>query len=99
MASLVAAFSKSEAQAGTLGTLVSVPLSFFIGAFFPLPSQTEVVTLFLPWRQAFTALTSVLTYSSQLQEIMPNILAMTIETAVLFAIGVIAFAKIGLKPE
>ena len=96
---LVAAFSKSEAQAGTLGTLVSVPLSFFIGAFFPLPSQTEVVTVFLPWRQAFTALTSVLTYGSQLQEVMPNILAMTIETAVLFAIGVIAFAKIRLKPE
>jgi ABC-2 type transport system permease protein len=96
---LVAAFSKSEAQAGTLGTLISVPLSFFIGAFFPLPSQTEVVTAFLPWRQAFTALTGVLTYGSQLQEIMPNILAMTIETAVLFAIGVIAFAKIRLKPE
>jgi ABC-2 type transport system permease protein len=96
---LVAAFSKSEAQAGTLGTLVSVPLSFLIGAFFPLPSQTEVVTEFLPWRQAFTALTSVLTYGAQMQEIMPNILAMTLETIVLFAIGVVAFAKIRLKPE
>jgi ABC-2 type transport system permease protein len=96
---LVAAFSKSEGHAGTLGTLISVPLSFLIGAFFPLPPQTEAVTLFLTWRRAFTALTSVLTYGAQLQEVIPNIAAMTVETIVLFAIGVIAFAKMRLKPE
>jgi len=96
---LVAAFSKSEGHAGTLGMLVSVPLSFLIGAFFPLPSQAEVVTAFLPWRQAFTALTSVLAYGVQLQDVMPNIMAMILETAVLFATGVIVFAKIRLKAE
>jgi len=96
---LVAAFSKSEGHAGTLGMLVSVPLSFLIGAFFPLPSQAEVVTAFLPWRQAFTALISVLSYGAQLQEVMPNITAMILETAVLFTAGVIAFAKIRLKAE
>jgi len=96
---LVAAFSKSEGHAGTLGMLVSVPLSFLIGAFFPLPAQAEVVTVFLPWRQAFTALISVLTYGAQLQDVMPNITAMVLETAVLFTLGVIAFAKIRLKAE
>lgn len=96
---LVAAFSRSESHATTLGILVSVPLSFLIGAFFPLPSQSEVVTAFLPWRQAFTALTSVLTYGARLQDIMPNITAMILETAVLFALGVIAFAKVRLKAE
>jgi hypothetical protein len=74
-------------------------LSFLIGAFFPLPPQAEAVTVFLPWRQAFTALTSVLAYGAQLQEIMPNIIAMILETAVLFTIGVIAFAKVRLKAE
>ena len=96
---LVAAFSKTEGHAGTLGTLVSVPLSFLIGAFFPLPPQAEAVTVFLPWRQAFTALTSVLAYGAQFQEVMPNIAAMILETAVLFTIGVIAFAKVRLKAE
>lgn len=96
---LVAAFSKSEGHAGTLGMLVSVPLSFLIGAFFPLPSQAEAVTAFLPWRQAFTALTSVLAYGVQLQDIMPNITAMILETAFLFTLGVIAFAKVRLKAE
>jgi len=96
---LVAAFSKSEGHAGTLGMLVSVPLSFLIGAFFPLPSQAEVVTVFLPWRQAFTALRSVLAYGAQLQDLMPNITAMILETAVLFTAGLIAFAKVRLKAE
>jgi len=96
---LVAAFSKSEGHAGTLGMLVSVPLSFLIGAFFPLPSQAEVVTVFLPWRQAFTALISVLSYGAHLQDIAPNITAMVLETAVLFTAGVIAFAKMRLKAE
>lgn len=96
---LVAAFSKSEGKAGTLCTLVSVPLSFLIGAFFPLPSQAEAVTVFLPWRQAFMALLSVLSYGGQFQDVAPNIAAMILETAVLFTIGVIAFAKTRLKAE
>lgn len=96
---LVAAFSKSQTHATTLGMLISVPLSFLIGAFFPLPSQSEVVTVFLPWRQTFTALTIILTSGGQLQDIMPNIVAMVLETAVLFTLGVIAFAKVRLKAE
>jgi len=96
---LVAAFSKSEGHAGTLGMLVSVPLSFLVGAFFPLPSQAEGVTVFLPWRQAFTSLISVLSYGAPLQDVMSNITAMVIETAVLFTAGVIAFAEIRLKAE
>jgi hypothetical protein len=74
-------------------------LSFLIGAFFPLPPQAEAVTVFLPWRQAFTALSSVLAYGAPIQEVMPNIAAMILETAVLFTIGVIAFAKVRLKAE
>ena len=70
---MVAAFSESEDHAGTLGMLVSVPMSFLVGAFFPLPSQAEVVTVFLPWRQALMALQLVLSYGAQLQNIMPNI--------------------------
>jgi len=58
-----------------------------------------VVTVFLPWRQAFTALISVLTYGVPFQDVMPNIAAMILETAVLFTTGVIAFVKIRLKAE
>jgi len=96
---LVAALSSSEGHAGTLGMLISVPLSVLVGTFFPLPSQTEVVTAFLPWRQAFMALLNVLAYGGQLQDALPNIVAMIVETAALFAAGVIAFAKIRLKAE
>jgi ABC-2 type transport system permease protein len=96
---LVAAFSKSESHATNLGMLVSVPISFLVGAFFPLPAGAGAVTFFLPWRQGVTALVSVLTSGASLQDVMPNITAMIIETAIIFALGVIVFAKIRLKAE
>jgi len=96
---LVTAFAKSESHATTLGTLISVPLSFLIGAFFPLPAQTEVLTNFLPWRQAFMALTSVLAYGGSFSDALPNIAIMTLETAILFALGIVAFARVRLKAE
>lgn len=96
---LVAAFSRSESHATTLGTLISVPLSFLIGAFFPLPAQTGVLTNFLPWRQAFMALTSVLTYGASFSDALPSIAIMTLETAILFALGILAFARVRLKAE
>jgi ABC-type multidrug transport system permease subunit len=96
---LVAAFSKSESHATNLGIMISVPISFLVGAFFPLPAGAGTVTFFLPWRQACTALISVLTSGASLQQVMPNITAMIIETAILFTLGVIVFAKIRLKAE
>jgi ABC-2 type transport system permease protein len=96
---LVAAFAKSEEHASNLGTLVAVPLSFLVGAFFALPDQAEVVTAFLPWRQAFTALLQLLTYDATLAEVMPNIAIMIVETAVLFVVGVVAFSKMRMKAE
>ena len=96
---LVAAFSKSEGHATNLGMLVSVPISFLVGAFFPLPAGAGAVASFLPWRQACTALISVLTSGASLQEVMPNIIAMVVETAVIFTIGIVVFAKIRLKAE
>jgi ABC-2 type transport system permease protein len=96
---LVSAFSKSESHATNLGIMISVPISFLVGAFFPLPAGAGAVTFFLPWRQGVTALTSVLTSGASLQEVMPNIATMIVETAIIFTIGVVVFAKIRLKAE
>ncbi len=96
---LVAAFARNEEHASNLGTLVAVPLSFLVGAFFALPAQAEVVTALLPWRQAFTALLDLLTYGGTLGDVLPNIAFMIVETAVLFAAGVVAFSRMRMKAE
>ncbi|MBU7004857.1 MAG: ABC transporter permease, partial [Theionarchaea archaeon] len=97
---LIAAFAKNTEQASSLGTLVSIPMSFVIGVFISFPPGlfTKVIAV-LPWRQGLLSLHEVLTYGSTLEEVAPNITALVIETAILFAAGVIAFSRFRLKAE
>jgi ABC-2 type transport system permease protein len=97
---LIAAFARDTEHASSLGTLVSIPMSFVIGVFFQFPPGlfTKVVGV-LPWRQGLLSLHELLTYGSTLEEVAPNITALVIETAVLFVVGVIAFSKFRLKAE
>lgn len=50
-------------------------------------------------RQDLLFLLGVLSYGPTLEEVAPNIIAMVIETAVLFAAGVIAFSKLRMKAK
>jgi ABC-2 type transport system permease protein len=97
---LIAAFAKNTEQASRLGTLVSIPMSFVIGVFISFPPGvfTRIIAV-LPWRQGLLSLHEVLTYGSTLQEVAPNITALVIETAILFAAGVIAFSRFRLRAE
>jgi len=97
---LIAAFAKSTEHASSLGTLVSIPMSFVIGVFISFPPGifTRIIAV-LPWRQGLLCLHELLVYGSTLQEIAPNITALVVETAVLFAAGVIAFSRFRLKAE
>jgi ABC-2 type transport system permease protein len=97
---LLAAFARNTEHASSLGTLVAVPMSFVVGVFigFP-PGLFTQITAFLPWRQGLLALLKVLSYGSPMDEVVPNITALIIETAVLFALGVIAFSTTKLRPE
>jgi ABC-2 type transport system permease protein len=97
---LIAAFAKNTEQASSLGTLVSIPMSFVIGVFISFPPGifTKIIAV-LPWRQGLLSLHEVLTYGSTLEEVAPNITALVIETAILFAVGVIAFSRFRLRAE
>ncbi len=97
---LVAAFARGQEHASSLGTLVAVPMSFVIGVFigFPPGTFTQIIAV-LPWRQGLLSLLGVLTYGSTLEEVAPNIVALVVETAVLFAIGVVAFSRLKLRPS
>ena len=94
---IVASFSKSEKHASNLGTLIAVPMSFLVGAFFEVP--TRFFTDVLPWGQAISGLRDVLTFGQGFGDVALTIAILTIQTAVLFIIGVVAFAKTQLKAE
>ncbi|MGZ7160255.1 MAG: ABC transporter permease [Methanobacterium sp.] len=104
---IIAAFAKSPPQAGQLGTLIAVPLTFLVGAFFPLPQitigtfmgqQVQIYDL-LPWHQVLVALRDVLTFGYSLDSITYQVGTAIILSAILFVIGVVLFSRTRLRPE
>jgi len=107
---IMAAFVSNPKQAGTIGPLVTVPLSFLIGAFFPVPNPTIIPDFygkgqdfglwdFLPWRQCSLSLSEVLTYGEGIGEITTELTLMIIQTVILFIVGVFLYNKYQMKPE
>jgi ABC-2 type transport system permease protein len=104
---IIASFAKNPPQASQLGTLIAVPVSFLVGAFFQLPQvvigtfmgQPVQIYSILPWYQIATALRTVLTNGGGWNSIVYNLAAAVALTAILFVIGVYLFSKSRLKSE
>lgn len=102
---LIAAFADGEDHASNLGTLVTVPLSFVSGAFFPLPSlvignffgyKFELYDI-LPWSHASNALRTLLSFGGGIGDVLPDIIFMLILTTLLFFVGVVTFSRTRLS--
>ena len=102
---LVAAFVKSEKHATTLSPIIAVPMSFLVGAFFPLPKAVighingkgfQIYDV-LPWTHTVNALRYLLTFGNY--NVSYYIVMMSILTAILFIAGIVCFSKNRLKAE
>jgi len=102
---LIAAFADTEQHASNLGTLIAVPLSFIVGAFFPLPKvpigklfgSTFEIYDFLPWSHASDALRSLLVFGEGAKDITIDIAFLVFLTVLLFFIGVYFFSRTRLS--
>ena len=104
---IIASFAKSPSQAGQLGTLVAVPMTFLVGAFIPLPQiiignfmgqQVEIYDI-LPWHQVLVALRDVLIFGYSLNGILYPLITAIVLSAILFVIGVSLFSRTRLRPD
>jgi len=97
---LIAGLAKNQEQAASLATLIAVPMSFVVGVFISYPPGLFAdMTGVLPWRQGLVALLKTLSYGAEVGEVMPNIIAIVIETVVLFALGLFVFSRKKMKAE
>jgi len=104
---IIAAFTRNDNQAGNLGTLISVPTSFLVGAFFPLPQvvighlwgQSFQIYDILPWTHVLYALRATLTFGGGWDAIAYHVGWAALLTAVLFVIGVVLFSKNRLRAD
>ena len=94
---VVASFARTEGQAGSFTTLITVPMAFVIGSF--MQASSEFFSKFLPWGQAVHCLRAILNAGAPIELILPNILWMITETVILFVIGVLLYSRLRLRPE
>jgi ABC-2 type transport system permease protein len=94
---IIASFAKTEGQAGSFTTLLTVPMAFLIGSFMPM--KTELFSQFLPWGQAVHCMRAILNAGAPISLILPNILWMLLETVILFVVGVILYSRMRLQPD
>jgi len=91
---IISSFAKDGDAASSIATVISIPLQFFIGAFFPLsimPAPAQVFGEALPFTKFVEAMQNTMTKNLPLSSIMPQIIYMVISGVILFAAGVLAY--------
>ncbi|MCW3986612.1 MAG: ABC transporter permease [Candidatus Bathyarchaeota archaeon] len=96
---IISSLAKNEEAANSVAVLISVPLQFFIGAFFPLsimPQSAQIFGEALPFTKLVNAMQGIMTKNLPFEAIMPEIVYMSISGMILFALGVAAY-RLSLK--
>jgi len=96
---IISSLAKNEEAANSIAVLISVPLQFFIGAFFPLDIMPEPAQIFgeaLPFTKLVNAMQDIMTKNLPFEVVMPEIIYLTISGLILFAVGIIAY-RLSLK--
>lgn len=106
LAMILASFAKNDRQAANLGTLIVVPISFLVGAFFPLPQvfvsvlgHTFQIYELIPWTHTLDALRGVLLYGEGLNAVAYQIELSLVLTVILFIIGVVLYSRTRLRAD
>ena len=91
---IISSISKNEEAANSIAVIISVPLQFFIGAFFPLEMMPEAAQLFgkaLPFTKLVDAMKAIMTRNLAVDAVVPELVYLTVSGIVLFALGTIAY--------
>jgi ABC-2 type transport system permease protein len=96
---IISSLAKNEEAADSISVIISVPLQFFIGAFFPLSIMPEAAQAFgeaLPFTKLVNAMQDVMTRNLPLDAVMPEMIYLAASGLILFIMGTIAY-RISVK--
>ncbi|MBN2135563.1 MAG: ABC transporter permease [Acidobacteria bacterium] len=105
IALIVAAFSKTVKEAFLWGNIITIPIIFFSGIFFPMPETTlfhlgsRVFTVWdlMPPTHAHKAFLQIFLYGAGLGDLLYELAMLLIVTALYFCLGVFLFRRAHLK--
>ena len=96
---IISSLAKNEEAANSISVIISVPLQFFIGAFFPLsimPEAAQALGNALPFTKLVNAMQDVMTRNLPFDAVIPEMLYLAASGLILFTLGTIAY-RIALK--
>ncbi len=96
---IISSVAKNEEAADSISVIISVPLQFFIGAFFPLELMPPAAQAFgeaLPFTKLVNAMTDLMTRNLPFDAIIPELMYLTVSGIILFTLGTIAY-RLALK--
>ena len=96
---IISSVAKNEEAANSIAVIISVPLQFFIGAFFPLDIMPEAARTFgeaLPFTKMVDAMKDIMTRNLPFDAVIPEMIYLTVSGLILFTIGTIAY-RMALK--
>ena len=96
---IISSLTKNEEAANSIAVIISVPLQFFIGAFFPLTMMPEAAQYFgelLPFTKLVDAMKDIMTKNLGFDAVVPEMTYLLISGVILFALGTIAY-RVSLK--
>jgi ABC-2 type transport system permease protein len=91
---IISSLAKNAEAANAITIVISVPLQFFIGAFFPLsimPVPAQMFGEILPFTKFVEVMQGAMTKNLPISSLMPQIIYMTASGIVLFAAGIAAY--------
>ena len=91
---LISSLAKNMEAASAITVLISVPLQFFIGAFFPLsimPKPAQIFGEALPFTKLVNAMQGIMTKGLPVEAVMPEIIYMAVSGLIILALGTIAY--------
>jgi ABC-2 type transport system permease protein len=96
---IISSITKNEEAANSIAVIISVPLQFFIGAFFPLSIMPEAAQVFgnsLPFTKLVNAMQDIMTRNLPFDAVISEMVYLTASGLILFALGTIAY-RIAIK--
>jgi len=96
---IISSLAKNEEAANSISVIISVPLQFFIGAFFPLSIMPEAAQAFgeaIPFTKLVSAMQDIMTRNLPFDAIVPEIVYLAVSGLILFLVGTIAY-RISLR--
>jgi len=91
---IISSIAKNEEAANSISVIISVPLQFFIGAFFPLSIMPKAAQAFgnaLPFTKLVNAMQDVMTKNLPFDAVIPEMLYLAVSGLILFLVGTIAY--------